>query len=81
VYILRCADNSLYIGETDDVGRRVSRHNDGRGSSFTATRRPVHLVFAERCESRDSALAREKQLKQGSLAQVTFRQVANDGCS
>jgi predicted GIY-YIG superfamily endonuclease len=68
VYILRCSDDSLYIGETDDVAARVSRHNDGRGSSFTATRRPVRLAFAEGHESRRSARAREKQLKRWTRA-------------
>jgi predicted GIY-YIG superfamily endonuclease len=67
-YIVRCADNSLYVGETDDVDARVSRHNDGRGSSFTAARRPVQLAFAERHESRERALAREKQLKRWTRA-------------
>ena len=60
VYILRCSDNSLYIGETDDVAARVSRHNDGRGSSFTASRRPVRLVWSESQESREDALERER---------------------
>jgi len=63
VYILRCSDNSLYIGGTDDVAARVSRHNDGRGSSFTASRRPVRLVWSESQESREDALERERQLK------------------
>jgi predicted GIY-YIG superfamily endonuclease len=63
VYILRCSDNSLYIGETDDVAARLSRHNDGRGASFTAKRRPVRLVFTEACVSREAALERERQLK------------------
>jgi predicted GIY-YIG superfamily endonuclease len=63
VYILRCSDNSLYIGETDDVAARGSRHNDGRGSSFTASRRPVRLVWSESQESREDALERERQLK------------------
>jgi putative endonuclease len=44
VYILRCADDSLYIGETNDIDLRVIRHNDGRASSFTAARRPVFLM-------------------------------------
>ena len=68
VYIVRCSDNSLYIGETDDVAARVSRHIDGRGSSFTARRRPVRLAFSEAHESRDAALVREKQLKRWTRA-------------
>ena len=53
----------LYIGETDDLAARVSRHNDGRGSSFTASRRPVRLVWTESHDSREHALTRERQLK------------------
>jgi predicted GIY-YIG superfamily endonuclease len=68
IYVLRCADDSFYVGETDDVGQRVSRHNEGRGSSFTATRRPVRLVFTELHESRDQALVRERQLKRWTRA-------------
>ena len=63
VYILRCSDDSLYIGETNDVAARVTRHNDGRASSFTACRRPVQLVFTEAYPARDGALVRERQLK------------------
>jgi putative endonuclease len=68
VYILRCSDDSLYIGESDDVPTRVSRHNDGRGSTFTASRRPVRLVYTEVHESREEALARERQLKRWTRA-------------
>jgi predicted GIY-YIG superfamily endonuclease len=68
VYILRCADNSLYIGSTDDIDRRVMTHNDGRASSFTATRRPVVLVYSERYPTRQSAVARERQLKRWTRA-------------
>ena len=63
VYILRCADDSLYIGETNDVAARVARHNDGRGSSFTASRLPVRVVHIEQHNRRDDAIARERQLK------------------
>jgi predicted GIY-YIG superfamily endonuclease len=68
VYIVRCSDNSLYIGETEDVAARVLRHNEGRGSSFIAARRPVDLLFAEAHETRDAALVREKQLKRWTRA-------------
>jgi predicted GIY-YIG superfamily endonuclease len=66
VYILRCAHGRLYVGETNDVAARVARHNDGRGSSFTAA--PVHLVFTEAHETRESALGRERQLKRWTRA-------------
>jgi predicted GIY-YIG superfamily endonuclease len=46
VYILRCADESLYIGHAEDVDTRASVHNDGRGARYTAARRPVRVVYA-----------------------------------
>lgn len=63
VYILRCADQALYIGETGDLRRRIAKHNDGSASMFTARRRPVRLVFSEQHDTRDTALKRERQLK------------------
>jgi predicted GIY-YIG superfamily endonuclease len=68
VYILRCRDNALYVGETNDVDLRVVRHNEGRGSRFTARRLPVTLAFSEPHIARDAALARERQLKRWTRA-------------
>jgi len=68
VYILRCADGSLYIGETNRLDKRVARHNEGRASTFTASRRPVSLVYSEVHSDRHSALARERQLKRWTRA-------------
>lgn len=68
VYIIRCSDDSLYIGETNDVPLRVSRHHDDRGSTFTVGRRPVRLVYTETLNSRDEALVREQQLKRWTRA-------------
>lgn len=68
VYILRCVDDSLYIGETNDVDLRVIRHNEGRASSFTAARRPVLLAYCESHPNRVTALARERQLKRWTRA-------------
>lgn len=68
VYILRCADNSLYIGETDDVVFRLEKHNNGSASVFTAKRRPVTLVYSESHPDRKAALTRERQLKRWTRA-------------
>ena len=68
VYILRCADNSLYIGETDDLVLRVARHDGGRGCVFTARRRPVTLVYSEVVANREDAMRRERQLKRWTRA-------------
>jgi len=63
VYILRCIDNSLYIGRTTSYKRRVRQHNQGKGSKFTKNRIPVKLVYLEEFNSRHSAYKREFQIK------------------
>jgi uncharacterized protein (TIGR02453 family) len=63
VYILRCADGSLYTGTTDDLDRRVSTHNAGRGARFTRGRLPVKVVYRETARDRAAALRREWQIK------------------
>ena len=62
VDVLRCADNSLYIGETNDVPARILKHNEG-GSPHTSFRRTVSLAYSEAFENRILALGRERQLK------------------
>ena len=66
VYILRCADGSLYTGHTENVQDRERTHNEGRGGSYTATRRPVQVVYSENASSLDNARRRERQLKRWS---------------
>jgi predicted GIY-YIG superfamily endonuclease len=68
VYILRCADGTLYTGYARDPGRREKVHNAGRGARYTSGRRPVRLVYAERCKSAGAALRREHELKRWSRA-------------
>ena len=63
VYIVRCADGSLYTGYAIDPERRVKQHNAGRGAKYTAGRRPVRLVYTEVFETRGAALSRERQVK------------------
>ncbi len=70
VYILRCADGSLYTGISTDVLRRVVEHNAGMpaGARYTHARRPVVLVFQENATDRSAALRREKAIKSCSRA-------------
>jgi predicted GIY-YIG superfamily endonuclease len=68
IYILRCFDKSLYVGLTDDVEARVRTHNEGRGGSYTAQRRPVSLLYSEFLPDRSAARDRERQLKRWSSA-------------
>ena len=64
VYILRCSDDTLYTGMTDDVLRRVEVHNGGKGAKYTRGRTPVAAVYTEECESYSAALKREYAIKQ-----------------
>ncbi|KAF0809560.1 endonuclease [Alcanivorax sp. S71-1-4] len=69
VYILRCADASLYTGITNDLQRRVLAHNHDRtGARYTRARRPVELVWHEQHASRSDALRREAAIKRLSRA-------------
>jgi UV DNA damage endonuclease len=63
VYILRCADRSLYTGVTKDVKRRCRQHNGGIASRYTRSRRPTKLVYQEVQPGRSSALKRETAIK------------------
>jgi predicted GIY-YIG superfamily endonuclease len=63
VYILRCADDSLYTGITKDINRRCRQHNDGTASRYTRSRRPTTLVWQEPHASHSSALKREAAIK------------------
>lgn len=64
VYILRCRDNTLYTGWTNDLERRLARHNAGTASKYTRARRPVELVYWEDCGTKEEAMRREWQIKQ-----------------
>ncbi|MBQ1409662.1 MAG: GIY-YIG nuclease family protein [Oscillospiraceae bacterium] len=63
VYLLRCADGTLYCGWTTDLAARVKAHNSGRGAKYTRSRLPVELVYFETYEDRHDALSREWHLK------------------
>ncbi len=70
VYIVMCADGTLYTGWTTDLERRVLEHNQGKkGSRYTRAKRPVRLVYSETFESRIAAMQREAQIKKLSRAQ------------
>ena len=63
VYILECADGSLYTGWTTDIEDRVATHNSGSGAKYTRSRLPVKLVYFEEAENRSAALKREAAIK------------------
>jgi predicted GIY-YIG superfamily endonuclease len=63
LYILRCADGSLYTGITTDLERRCRQHNRGTASRYTRGRCPVQVVYRETCSSQSGALKREAAVK------------------
>lgn len=66
IYILLCSDGSYYIGHTNNIEQRVERHNQGRGSNWTAKRLPVTLAYFEEFSTQNEAVQRETQLKKWS---------------
>lgn len=64
VYLLRCADGSLYCGTSTDLGRRVEQHNAGKGAKYTRSRRPVRILGSRLVASKSEALKLEYQVKQ-----------------
>ena len=63
MYVLRCADGSLYTGITNDLRRRLAAHRAGTASRYTRARLPVRLVYQERSRTRSAALKREAAIK------------------
>lgn len=63
VYVLRCADGSLYTGWSTDVARRLRAHGSGKGSRYTASRLPVELVYSVAMADRSAARREEARIK------------------
>lgn len=63
VYILECADGSLYTGITNNLERRIEQHNTGTGAKYTRHRAPVELKYSETCADRSLASKRECAIK------------------
>lgn len=69
VYILECADGTLYTGITDDLDKRLKAHNSGKGAKYTRGRGPVTLRYRELCADHSAALRRELEIKRLSRPQ------------
>lgn len=69
VYIIQCADNTLYTGISNNVEKRMEAHNAGKGAKYTRVRLPVKLVYQEDAEDRSAASKREAKIKKLSRAQ------------
>ncbi len=63
LYILKCNDGTFYTGVTNDLQRRFSMHSKGKAARYTRTRRPVALIYQEKCSDRAQALVRECAVK------------------
>ena len=69
VYILRCGDDTLYTGITDDLQRRLAMHSEGKGAKYTRGRGPLTLVYSEELTTKSEALKREHAIKKLSRAE------------
>ncbi|MBV4418799.1 GIY-YIG nuclease family protein [Clostridium tyrobutyricum] len=69
VYILKCCDNTLYTGYTNDIQKRLKTHNNGKGAKYTRSRLPVELIYFEKYDFKNDAMKREYQIKQLSRYQ------------
>ncbi len=77
VYILECADQTLYTGITNDLDRRIQEHTNGKGAKYTRGRAPIKLLYSELHSSRSQASKREIKIK--SLDRATKLQLALSG--
>lgn len=77
-YIVKCSDETLYTGWTNNLKKRLEAHNNGKGAKYTKTRRPVELVYFEEYDTKQEAMKREYAIKQLSrqkkLALIHSRQ-------
>ncbi len=62
-YMVRCSDNTLYTGYTNDLENRIMAHNEGRGAKYTRGRGPVELVYYEEYPTKEEAMSREWHIK------------------
>jgi len=68
IYIIQCADDTLYTGWTTDLESRIEAHNSGAGAKYTRGRGPVRLLYSETFETKGEALKREKQIQKMTRA-------------
>ena len=64
VYILKCSDNTLYTGWTNNLDKRIKTHSEGKGAKYTRARLPVEIVYFEEFDDKIKAMKREYEIKQ-----------------
>lgn len=69
MYVVECADGTLYTGYTTDVERRIKTHNAGKGAKYTKSRLPVKLIYQEIFDSKEAAMSAESYFKQKTRQQ------------
>lgn len=77
VYILECADRTLYTGITNDIGHRIGEHERGAGAKYTRGRAPFRLLYTESHPTRSEALKREAEIK--SFGRAAKLRLASSG--
>ena len=80
-YVLRCADDTLYCGWTNDLDKRLKAHNAGRGAKYTKSRRPVALSYYEAFETKGEAMKREYAIKHMTRRQKEMLIQGNRACA
>lgn len=69
VYVLLCADGSLYTGSTNDIEKRFAAHKKGKGAAYTKSHKPIKIVWSESFSTKSEALKREAEIKKWSRVQ------------
>jgi putative endonuclease len=72
VYLVRCADESLYCGITNDIGKRLIAHNSGKGAKYTKSRIPVEMAGVSSKMTKSEALKLERRIKQVPAGKKVF---------
>lgn len=77
LYIVKCADNTLYTGITSELSRRIKEHNfSKKGAKYTRIRRPVELIYTEEYTNRSLASKREYEIKKHMSREDKFKLIA-----
>ena len=85
-YIVKCSDETLYTGWTNNLEKRIQNHNAGKGAKYTKARRPVELVYYERFLTKQEAMRREWEIKQLTrkdklkLIEKNFKNILDQNC-
>ena len=77
-YIVRCKDDTLYCGWTNNLEKRIASHNAGTGAKYTKSRHPVELVYYEIFDTKEEAMRREYAIKQLSRQEKLKLIIEND---